>query len=555
MDETEKLLYMEDFILTQSDGKTKMDKVINVTGNRVATYGQRVIENLASYKWQTMVEGDINKRDSHKIEEFLNAMMAETNEYLNEGQDDTPDLYTFWAKHVCNRGRIGALWMSWVKNGEYKIHCTPLDMRWTPYVKGKWVAPIYFLNKEDLELELEGFERRAVDDKIGEYSKVKFSGFKEIEVREYWDKKKHELWISGGQVYNEPNTYGILPFVSVVAPSGFMLRGKGFEEHEGEDIYFLIKKLNKELNRSLSIEQTLGMDVYRPPYQKAARTANVDGSPAPPYPETGSVSEVVEGEKYDLIPRGDMNRASFAAREDIVKMMDEGAPMQPRAYTQPPSAVEVATEVELLNQLYNSRVTALQMGLSQLYRLMIDMTIKAGESYKGEVQIGGLGKKQQFSLVQLKDPKNYSVSCRLMTKNTKLEIINEARALALWGRAPLKYILEDILQVEDPAGWERALDLQKAKEADPVINLAEMGVRYAEEAEDMEDSTEKALKVFQSKRLIQRAVQMLKQEQAPPQLPEGEKGNANSLIALTGASARGGKSVQLPTRQEVIPNA
>ena len=541
MDETRDLTYMTNFTLTMFDGTGPLDNVVNVTGNRAASYGTRVIENLASYKWQTVVEGEVTKREAHSIEDFLNASLDQTNFYLSENFDDVPDLYTFWAKHICNRGRIGVHWMSWMEKGEYKIHCAPLDMRYVAYVRNKWAAPIYFRKKIDLEQELEEYAERAKS-VGGKYTQVTLG--EDNEVRDHWGVEKgkysNELWVNNQLAYTQDYPlFKRLPFVFVVSPSGFMYRDKGYVEHEGEDIYFLIKKLDKEINRSLSIEQTLGMDILYPGTEQSRK--NMDSRPPDPMARTGEVGVVREGEEHKPVPRGDMNQASFAARQDLYRMVDEGAPLAPRAYTQPPSAIEVVTEVELLNQLYNSRVTALQMGLSQLFRLMVDMTVSIG---KGQIEVGGQGKKKNFSVVQLKDPNKYTISCRLMGKNSKLDIINEARASALWGRAPLKYILEDVLRVEDPAGWERALDIQKAKEADPAIGLAEMGVRYAEEAEEMEDTMDRDLKNFQSKLLIASAVSMIKARQQTlppvnqPEIPE-QTSNANPLAALTGKAGMG----------------
>ncbi|MBU0959713.1 MAG: hypothetical protein KKB31_07240 [Nanoarchaeota archaeon] len=543
MDETEKMLNMEDFELKSFDGKKKLDNVVNVTGNRAAAYGHRVIENLASYKWQTVVEGQVAKREARTVEEFLDANIAQTNICLNETFEDVPDLVTFWAKHICNRGRIGVQWTARVENGEYKIDCVPLDMRYVPYVKGRWAAPIYWRYKDEMEQELEEYERMAAQG-MGEYFKVKLSGNELIEARDFWDLEKNEFWVNKQIAYRQKNPYGKLPQVIVVAPSGFMFRGRGYIEHEGEDIYFLIRKLNEELNRQLSIEQTIGMDILAPPYEQEREV--FDGRPSEPVPKSGESKAVRKGERHIPVPRGDLNKASMTSRQDIMAQMDDGAPMSPRAYTSPPSAIEVATEVELLNQLFQSRVTALQMGLSQLKRLMVDMASLIGKEYKGEVEIGAYGSQKKFALGTIKDSKQYSISCRLMTKNSKLEIVNEARALALWGRAPLKYILEDVLMVEDPDGWMREMELEKAKRSIPALALAEMALRFAEEADETEDEVEAALKETQWKICCHAYVMAVRQMLQPVQMPgqEGQSGqpqveekggNANALISLMGA--------------------
>lgn len=546
MDRTQGLLYMKEEKLRNFEDNADLDRVINVTGNRLATYGHRIIENLGAYKWQKVVSGDISKREAHKVEEFLNASLDQTNMYLTDNFEDVPDLQTFWAKHICNRGRIGVQWMAWVEDGEYKIQCVPLDMRWTPYVKGKWIAPITFRKKVDLEQELEKLAKKA-EARVGEYHKVTLRD--DNEVRDYWDNDVNELWINKKLVFSQENNYGRWPFVTVVAPSGFMFRGKGYIEHEGEDIYFLIRNLEKELNRSLSIEQTLGMESLLPPLMQT----KPPGENADERPLTGDVVPIKEGEEFKEVPRGDMNRAGFAGRADILRQMEEGGPMQPRAYTQPPSAVEVATEVELLNQLINSRVIALEMGLSQLYYLMTDMAATIRKSYSGELSIGGRGNRKSFSFSKLKDTNTYSIAVKLMGKNTRLEIVNWARAESMWGRAPRKYIFEDVLMVEDPDGWERAMDLEKAKEVNPAIGLLDMAIRYAEEAEDIEDEIESDLKKQQSKILTHDYIIAMRQRMNPvpeegvtPQAPKPDKGNANALISLTGQAAGGVAQPKLP---------
>lgn len=549
MDETKDLVYMTDFHLMGFDGKV-LNKVVNVTGNKGASYAHRVVSSLIAQGFQTVVEGDISKRDAHKVEDFLNANFDQTDVYLSETYG-IPDLYSWLCNHVCIRGAIGAEWVSWIDNGEYKTHCLPCDMRYTPFVLNKWVAPVTFRMKDDLEVELEEYEKKAKDG-WGEYTKITLKSDEDNEARDFWDGEKNELWVNKQIVYTQPNTLEKPPFVIVFPPVGFMLRDKGFLEHEGEDIFFLIRKLDRELNRTLSVEQTFAFRQLYPAYEY--ETENYDTQPSDAAPETGEVDKRRKGELHQVVETGDMNRASQVARQDILNMMDEGAPLQPRAYTQPPSAVEVATEVELINQLQQSRIVALQMFRSNLCRMMIDQFIKITEGHKGELLIGQRGKRKQFSVAQLKDPERYSITSQLTGTNKRLQIVNESRALALWGRAPLKYILQDVLMVEDPDGWMRELDLQQARQADPALALFEMGVRYAEEAEEMSDEKDADLKKFQSMMLIERGIAMVKQRMQPapmseetrePKVPE-QKGSANALLPLLGRAGAGVSPVRQP---------
>lgn len=551
MGETEDLAYMMDYHLMAWDGKTKLEKVVNVTGNKGSSHLHRIISSLISQTRQVVVEGDISKRASHKVEKFLEYINDQTDIYLAETQG-IPDLHTYLCNHVCVRGPIGVEWMSWLEENEYKIHCFPLDMRWTPFVHNKWVAPITFSTRDDLEVELEKYEKRAKDKSIGEYTKFGFSKELEIEVRDYWDLKNHELWIEKQLVYKEPNTLGDLPFVIVFPPVGFMLRSKGYMEHEGEDALFLIRKLNKELNRTLSVDATFAFRQLYPAYEY--ETKNFDAKPARAAPKTGEGKKVPEGELHQMLPTGDMNTASRFTRTDTMAMMDEGTPSAPRAYTQPPSAVEVATEIELQNQLQQARVVAMQMLWSQLYMKQITQFQKITQGYGGELTIGKRGKRKSFS--GLEDPEKYSVDCQFMSKNKRLEIVNEARYLALYGRSPLEYIVRDVLMVEDVDGWMRAMELEEAKRANPALALLEMAIRYVEEAQDMEDEDDKDAKILQSKILLHDYVMQMRMRLQPPQPGEGteikeQTGNANALISMLGPGGMGGEVLGGKTPQEV----
>ena len=515
MDLTKEMAYMADFKLMTFDGKKKLDNVINVTGNKGASYAHRIVASLMNPRWQTVVEGDLTQSQAHDIELFLDDLLDETDIYVTENYG-IPDLYSWLCNHVCVRGPIGVEWVSWMEKEEYKIHCNPVDMRWTPYVLNKWVAPISYPSAADLEVMVEEYEKKAMAG-LGEYTKFTVASSKnDYQVRNFWDGEKNEVLIDKKLVYAQKHILKKPPFVIVFPPAGFMLRDKGYIEHEGEDIFFLIRKLNSELNRSLSIEQTIGMDILYPPLEY--ETDKFDAGPPRPAPKTGEVKKVPTGELHKPVPRGDLNKASQAARQDMMSMFEQGAPSQPAAYTQPPSALLVATEMEILEQFQNSRVTALKMFRAQLYRMMIDQFILID----GSASIGRRGKKRQYSAGQLKDPESYTISCQLMTKNKRLEIVNEARAMALWGRAPLKYILRDVLMVDDPDGWMREMDLEKAKEADPAISLYVMAMQYAKQATEASDEKEINSLNYQSKLLTERGVSIIKQRMQPaqPQLPE-----------------------------------
>ncbi len=540
VDKTRKRLNLTPFTLTDFNGKDTLQDVINVTENRSATYVLRIIAGLMSTKWQTVIEGDISQKNSHRVEQFINDNLAQADEYmLNEY--GLAGLDAWLANHVCHTSLIGVEWMARIEDNEYKIHCLPLDMRWTPFVLGKWGAPIIYRSKDDLLQELEGY-KEVEGGTFTPPAKLKDT---DNEVRDYWrvatqeEKGVNELWVEKQLVFSQPNTYEKLPFIFVWPPSGFMFRDKGYLEHESPGLLYLNENLYDQLSRQLSIDATLGFEPILPSYEREVENVVAD-QVSLPVPKRGESQDVEKGGRHQPVPRGDVNRAQLTSNAEVNRMVDEAAPMTPRVYTQPPSAVEVATEVELLDELQNPRIIALQMFKEQLARLIIDQFILIGG--KGSIQAGKRGRKQSFTVGDLKDPEKYTISYQLMKQNKRLAIVNESRYLGLYGRAPLKYLLKDVLCVEDPDGWMKEMQLEEARKADPALSLFEMAVRYAEEAEDMDDTDARDLKNFQSMMLVDRGVAIVKQRMQPVALPQEAQtpmpkeatGNAQGLISLLG---------------------
>jgi len=555
MDKTKDLVYLSPYKMRNFD-KAEMENVINVTTNWPAIYANAIISDLMGAIWQTVIESNtkLSDKQKHVIENFIEDNLAQADEQL--ATRGMADLFTWLCNHVCIRSLIGARWISQFDKGVYKNDCLPVDMRWTPFEFGKdglsWVAHKTFRSKARI------LSQYGVD--VGE---------DEIEVTDFWDCEKNEVWLGDEKVdtvvvngkvqkRQEEHPFGYPPFVIVIPSSGFMLRDKGYIEHEGEDLLFLSRGLYEERSRQVSIEQTLGMDVLFPPYEQES---DEPGTPADKPPKTMQTKKVKKGELHQLLPRGDITNAFRASRADIQNMIEMGGPLLPRAYNQPPSAVEVQAEVELLARWHYPRVKALAQFRQQLSRMMIDQYIKISEQVKGksDITIGATGQKRIYSVQQLGDPGTYTIKNQLMTKSKKQEIVNLAMFEAARGELPLRVRLTDILMADDPDGIMRELDIEKARQADPAIGLFEMAIRYAEEAENLEGSDADTRKI-QSMMLTERGCSIIRQRaQMPQPLPEEatvprEKTKGPSgqpLMHLMGGGGGGGGQRQ-PTEEATI---
>jgi len=545
MDKTKDLVYLTPFKM-KNFANVEIENVINVTTNWPAIYANAIIGDLMGAIWQTVIESNtkVSDKQKHVIENFIEDNLVQADEQL--GRRGMADLFTWLCNHVCIRSLIGACWTSWFEGSEYKIDCLPVDMRWCPFIFGKngleWAAPKTFRSGARILLE---------------YGKD--LGEEEIEVTNFWDKDKHEIWFGEELFKTEKNPFGYPPFVIVIPSSGFMLRDKGYIEHEGEDLLFLSRGLYEERSRQVSIEQTLGMDVLFPPYEQETEEP---GTAVDKPPKTGQTIKVKKGEKHELLPRGDITNAFRASRADVQNMIEMGGPLLPRSYTQPPSAVEVQAEIELLARWHYPRVKALTMFRQQLSRMMIDqyrIISEKAEKGKSEISLGVTGRKRQYAVQQLGDPGTYTITNQLMAKSKKQEIVNLAMFEAARGELPLKVRLTDILMADDPDGIIRELEIEKAKAADPAIGLFEMACRYAEEAEELEGSDADKRKI-ESMMLTERGCAIIRQRaQMPQPLPEEAKVpqveakglGMEKLMPLLGGGRPGGGRRQPVEEEEV----
>ena len=543
MDETAGLLRWDDdpYELVKPDGETKLRDAISVTPNLPKIFAHSVVSDLLTGEWQTIVEGNVSGRQAHLIESFVDDSFAQADDFLFN-EYSIPALFNWLCNHVCVRWAIGARWISQVVDGEYKIDCLPVDMRWTPFLQGKWVAPITFRSKDDLEQELEGYEQAAKDGN-GEYTKVTLTKEKDIEARDYWDSEKNEIWIEKKLVYSRKNPFGYPPFVIVIPSSGFMLRDKGYLKYEGEDILFLNAGLYKELARSISLEQTSGYAGLYPAYEKEVDIP--DASPSQPVPKIDESLDVKKGERHIPVPRGDINRAGMSARADIQGMVDRGAPISPPQYHTPPSAVLLAGEAELISKLQNTRKEALGIFRSQLARMMIAQFVDAGES---ELLIGKKGRRVRYSASALGKSDEYTISYHLSVKSKRQELANLAEFAAVYDKLPLTWTLPNILMADNPDKIINELAIQQAKSSNPAIGLLEMAVKYAREAKDMEDEVEADLMKEQSRILTHEYVMAMRQRTQSPEI-EQPKGNTQLLNSLAVGAMRGEGNQGIRSRQ------
>ncbi|MBA7499050.1 hypothetical protein ES704_01789 [subsurface metagenome] len=422
-------------------------------------------------------------------------------------------------------------------------------MRWCPFELGKdglkWAAPKSTRSKAKI---LSEYGIEITED--------------EVEVTDFWDSEKNEVYLGKDLAPGWPKKHGFgyPPFVIVIPSSGFMLRDKGWIEHEAEDLFFMNRALYEERSRQMSIEQTLGMDVLFPPYEQETEES---GTAADKPPKTGETTKVRKGELHKLLPRGDITNAFRASRADIQRDLQMGGvnDIDLGNVSQTVSGVWITEQSEIRNKLIKPRLKALAAFRQQSARMMIDQYIKLSEKAKkskSEISIGVAGRKRKYTAQQLGDPGTYTITNQLMSKSKKQEIVNLAMFQAARGELPLRVRLTDILMADDPDGIMRELDIEQARRADPALALFEMAVRYAEDAEELSGLdaekrkiesmmlTERGCAIIRQRAQVQ---QPLPEEATVPQVEGKESGIEKIMPLLGGGRLGGGRQREAPEEE------
>ena len=441
-------------------------------------------------------------------------------------------------------------------NGNYTIDCLPVDMRWAPFEYGNdglnWVASTTFRSKTSLEA---GFPGES------------FSGTTDIEVRDYWDSEKNEVWINKKLVRSQKNPFGYPPFVIAAPATGFMLRDKGYIAHESEDLLFLIRELYDEINRSVSIEQTIGMETIQPRKQDIVEV--MDGRPAAAPPKIGEAVKRKKGFEWQLMPVRDLNQAFFTGRADLNRAIEMGGvnAIDLGNVSQTVSAVWITAQTGIRKKFSNPRLACMAEAEQLLARMIIDQALKGvtlAKEGNTELAIGVSGRKRKYTSTQLGDPEKYTITYKLMSRDKMQEIANLAQFEAA-GNLPMRWRLENILKADDPDGIMRELAIEEGEQADPAIKLHKLALRYVEEAEEIQDEDDANAKLIEAKMFMERGVAIIKQRQQPaqPALPEKArvpqveepKGGGQTLVPLLGrggvGGSRAGQREQVITPEEV----
>ncbi len=247
MDADEKLRLMDDYKLKDSFGNP-LKKVINVTGNDAATFGDKIVSSIDKADRHTVVEEDSTSGTrmpddkTTKIENGIDDMLDDGDLRLqNRG---LPGLYSVVNQMACYRGRLGGRWLVTMdKDGKQIIDILPMDTR-------------YMACEFDSEgMEFGSFRIRKSKASLKSTYDINYRGVSG-ELRELWTREESMYWLDDkpliksegldgekSRPIGEKHSIGRPPLVYSIVGVGSFLQSKDSNKNIGESIYWMARKL------------------------------------------------------------------------------------------------------------------------------------------------------------------------------------------------------------------------------------------------------------------------------------------------------------------------
>lgn len=461
------LYYLKKFVMMGPDGKNKVPDVINVTLSIPGRFANDVISMLGTAKEQCIVESDDKNLDTTEIEAFRKAGFASANARLR--LQDRWELNPWFDFHSCIRGSCAALCqfqMDKDKDGKQVLvpNIDPWDRGMVRYgvgVRGmEWAS--YKTMRSPADIKAETWYEEA----SSRYGLVLEA--KDMIVLNVWDTEHNEVWVGDKQVFEQPHDWGFCPVVIQTVVLGSMLQDKDSIAHRGESVFFLIREAMPELNRLLSIMQTLNLIALKPP-KGWASTEGQDFKGTPEYTEVmkpGSLTPQDIGGGVTDIKFGDAQRSAQLAytimreaiKEATVAASDLGVIESP-----PASGVRAMVAGESRDQLLSPRLGLKAMMNQGLADMFTQQVLLIG----GSVELGTPGHKRTFQTSKLDG--QYDGYYKYTIKSAAVDAGRASLAAAYGDDLSWETKATEIYQLADVDGERRRRHFEEAEIINPRV--------------------------------------------------------------------------------------
>lgn len=464
MDADRELVELAKYALKDVDNKD-VPNSISVTLNDPAVFAANVESSLGKASEQVVVDSDDKNLDTAYIEDLVRASFAAANSRLVKAGKFP--LNPFTDQQMCRRGR-GAARCLFRMSGKDKektliADIVPWDARYVYYKTGldgmDWVA----------------YETTRLKGRLREeYPKANITGedTDEAKVWDIYDKKNNEIWVDETQAFEQKHPYGYPPVVVQVVPMGSMLADKDSLAYQGESIFFLIRDLIPELNRLVSIIQSLNMQALdNALLWKSELGIGATKEQVPKHKDLtkpGSVTAADLQGGAEPVNYGELKRSAYLLHSMIETRIQRGSlsSIDLGTLNFQLSAVALIEIGEGRDQVFLPRLGARGLLNQQLAEMIIEQILQTDAT---SVQIGSRGHKRSFDVSKLKG--EYEIAFKYFIKSPKIDVARFSMASAAGALIPDKSKRRDILQREDPEEDERQLRWEEAERLSPAIKM------------------------------------------------------------------------------------
>jgi len=451
MDTDRNLVNLAKYELKDVNGN-KIPNSISITLNDPATFAWKVETYLNSAVEQVSVTAKNKRFDTAYIEEFIRACFTEADKMLTK--KGLWPFNQFVDQQTCRRGRAAARVFFQVVDGKLIPDILPYDVRYSVYWYG-----VGGLDGWDYTI------TKSNDQIISEYPDTDVPAG-DTDVSEILTRKAIITYI-GNKPKVQPHKLEYVPVCYQPVSLGSMLQDPDTRQYQGESIFFLIRDLLPELNRLVSIIQSINLKaldralqlrISKEQISSTMKLGTVDEVTAP-----GKVNGVPSDGGYDLMPIGKLEQDADRLRDMIERRVSDA---MSRFILQDPTTPKTATEI-IANLQDRDLIIAPRLVTRALLKQQI------AEMFISQVRVSGESTvtvdKRQFDVAKLTG--DYQIEYKYSFKDSQAEIARTSMAASVRGLLPDYKIRREILQREDPDEDEELLRWEEAERLSPLVKM------------------------------------------------------------------------------------
>lgn len=501
---------------------SKIPNTVYIVLNDAAMFAWRVESALGAAIEQVSVTSENKGFDTDYVEDFIKAMFREADRLL-----PFKDLYAlnpFIDQQTCRRGRAAV--RSTLRFAEDKKtlipDLLPMDTRYFTY----W-------------LENGGFggtsykTRRDRYNVLSEYPDLILPEEKErdIQVEDIWTPKYNEVYVEEQQAWQGKNIYGEVPVVFRKVPMGSMLLDYDSKKYHGESIFFLIRDLLPELNKLVSMIQTLNLREIDRALQLKKPMESIDPyEPVRGHDEVtapGTVNVVPAEGGYEYMPVGEIRKHAELLHSMIQDRIDAATLNKLSTLVQPKTATEILQIVQDQSDLIMPRLATRGMIKKDLAEMMMKHIIKFA---KGQSIIIG---RNEYELGKLKG--DYDIDFTYFFNDPKTDIARTSMAVSQRGLISDYSIRRTTLELQDPDGEENLMYWEQAAVESPLVRKGRMIESLLKEGEDGNMAA-----MYEGISMIPEYIVLAQQSMSGQMLPNGAESPKTTQPTVPLMSGQGG---------------